>query len=198
MLVLGAGIASRRARSVLARDGFVLAATTPEMAAAARPAGIGAVVLSCEAAALRPELTRLRALLPDVSLVVVCAAGDRTAIRTAVAAGADAYVEEPRLEQALVPAVRAAIAGLTCIPREGGDVFGRPAFSHREKQVLLLVARGFKNAEIASRLYLAESTVKTHLSSSFRKLGVRTRRDAAAIVLDPERGLEFRMPDDAR
>ena len=180
---------TRRARSVLTRDGFEVAATTPELAATSPAANAMAAVLACEADALTFEVGRLRALLPSVALVVVCAAEDRRAVRTAIAAGADAYVQEPRVEEALTAAVRAVAAGLACVPRESCDVFGRPAFSHRQKQVLHLVARGFTNAEIASRLYLAESTVKSHLSSSFRKLGVRTRREAAAIVLDPERGL---------
>lgn len=180
---------TRRARSILTRDGFEVAATTPELAATSPAASATAAVLACEADALAFEVGRLRALLPSVALVVVCAAVDRRAVRTAIAAGADAYVQERRVEEALTAAVRAAATGLACVPRESRDVFGRPAFSHREKQVLQLVARGFTNSEIASRLYLAESTVKSHLSSSFRKLGVRTRREAAAIVLDPERGL---------
>jgi DNA-binding CsgD family transcriptional regulator len=62
-------------------------------------------------------------------------------------------------------------------------------FSLREKQVLQLVADGLTNAEIACRLFLSESTVKSHLSSSFRKLGVSSRSEAAAVVLDADHGL---------
>ena len=72
---------------------------------------------------------------------------------------------------------------------ETSDQVERPVFSFREKQVLELVARGFTNGEIAMQLFLAESTVKSHLSSSFRKLGINSRKEAAAIVLDPENGL---------
>lgn len=180
---------TRRARSVLTRDGFEVTATTPALAAASPGGRAVAAVLACDADALHFEVGRLRALLPSVRLVVVCAVSDRRAVRTAIAAGADAYVQESRVDEALTAAVRAATAGLVCVPRESCGVFGRPAFSHREKQVLQLVARGFTNAEVAARLYLAESTVKSHLSSSFRKLGVRTRREAAAMVLDPDGGL---------
>jgi DNA-binding NarL/FixJ family response regulator len=52
-----------------------------------------------------------------------------------------------------------------------------------------MLVRGFTNAEIAARLYLAESTVKSHLSSAYTKLGVRSRRDAATMILDPGQGL---------
>ena len=51
-----------------------------------------------------------------------------------------------------------------------------------------MVAMGFTNGEIARKLYLAESTVKSHLSSIFEKLGVRSRGEAAELVLDRERG----------
>jgi DNA-binding NarL/FixJ family response regulator len=57
-----------------------------------------------------------------------------------------------------------------------------PALSYREKEVLELAAGGLTNSQIASRLFLAESTVKTHLSSAFRRLGVSSRREAAALM----------------
>ena len=48
---------------------------------------------------------------------------------------------------------------------------------------------GFSNAEIARKLFVTEATVKSHLSSSFAKLGVRSRAEATARILDPEHGL---------
>ena len=55
--------------------------------------------------------------------------------------------------------------------------------------MLALLVAGLTNRQIAARLYLAESTVKTHVTSAFSKLGVRSRKDAAAILLDPAEGL---------
>jgi predicted transcriptional regulator len=51
-----------------------------------------------------------------------------------------------------------------------------------------LVVAGCTNRQIARELYVAESTVKTHLSSALRKLDVRSRAEAAALILDPEEG----------
>jgi DNA-binding NarL/FixJ family response regulator len=135
-------------------------------------------------------LRRLRRDLPAARIVVVAAA-DRTgrAAREALNAGADACIPEPEAHRALAPAVRAAVAGLVCVPRLMRRLVVKPVFSHREKQILTLLVAGLTNGEIAGRLYLSESTVKTHLASAFAKLGVRSRRDAAALLLDPAEDL---------
>ena len=71
----------------------------------------------------------------------------------------------------------------------------RPAFSHRERQVLALVARGLTNSEIAEHLLLAQSTVKSHLSSAFAKLGIRSRKEVSALLLDPEQARSVGLID---
>jgi DNA-binding CsgD family transcriptional regulator len=57
-----------------------------------------------------------------------------------------------------------------------------PTLSHREREILALAVTGSANREIAARLYLTESTVKTHLSWAFRRLGVHSRREAALVL----------------
>jgi DNA-binding NarL/FixJ family response regulator len=109
--------------------------------------------------------------------------------RRAVRAGADSLVLEHELEGALGLAVRAVAAGLSVLPtvlRNGAD---RLSFSHREREVLRLAIQGHTNGEIAAELFLAESTVKCHLSSAYRKLGADGRKDAASLILDPDEGL---------
>ena len=59
-----------------------------------------------------------------------------------------------------------------------------------------LVVLGYTNRQIADALFLAESTVKTHLSSAFGKLDARSRSEAAAVILDPEEGHGFGVPSD--
>jgi DNA-binding NarL/FixJ family response regulator len=75
------------------------------------------------------------------------------------------------------------------VPAEARRLVVRPAFSHREKEVLGLLVTGLTNRQIADRLFLAESTVKSHLVATFAKLGVRSRTEAAALLLDPAEGL---------
>ena len=75
------------------------------------------------------------------------------------------------------------------LPRELFTGAAPPVFSPREKQVLGMVVLGFTNGEIAGKLFIAESTVKSHLNSSFAKLGVRSRAEAAARILSAENGL---------
>jgi len=57
------------------------------------------------------------------------------------------------------------------------------SLTHREKEVLRLLARGYKNKEIASALYVTPNTVKRHLKSIFEKLDVRTRAAASAKAI---------------
>lgn len=107
----------------------------------------------------------------------------------ALKSGIDGLLQESRIESSLGPTLRGVCSGLLCFPRRT-PVTGRgESLSSREKQVLGMLIMGFTNAEIARRLYLAESTVKSHLSSAYLKLGVRSRKDAAALILDPDEGL---------
>jgi DNA-binding NarL/FixJ family response regulator len=122
-------------------------------------------------------------------IVMVCAGIERWAVRAALAAGASGVVLLDELGTALWPCLQAVQSGQTCVPRGHWRQIVPPALSAREKQILGLVVMGYMNSQIAAQLFLAESTVKSHLSSAFGKLGVRSRNEAVNLILDPERGL---------
>lgn len=141
-------------------------------------------------------LRRLRRRLPKTRLVVIADRDSRMSVRAAVEAGVDGLVFQEELESALAPTVRAVAAGQTAVPRDRRLEIDRPNLSARERQVLELVVDGLSNQAVGRRLFLSEATVKTHLSVIFRKLGVRSRSEAAALVLArrDELGLGFGAP----
>lgn len=122
-------------------------------------------------------------------IVMVCAGIERWAVRAALVAGVAGVVLLDDLDATLWPCLLAVQSGRTCVPRGHRRQIEPPALSAREKQILGLVVMGYMNGQIAAQLFLAESTVKSHLSSAFGKLGVRSRNEAVSLILDPERGL---------
>lgn len=132
---------------------------------------------------------RLAETHPDaLILIVVSAEASNASLRRALLAGASGIVLDVELERTLVPTARAMLAGQLTVPTTLGRQIAPQPLSHREKQILALVMAGLTNREIAGRLYLAESTVKTHLSSAFRKLDARSRSEAVSKIMDPENG----------
>jgi DNA-binding NarL/FixJ family response regulator len=129
-------------------------------------------------------LRRLRRENAAPSIVVVSPRSTATAVRRTLDAGADALVFEPEMDVALVASVRAVESGQSVVPRKVRAGLERPNLSHRERQVLQLVCEGHTNAEIAESLFLAESTIKSHMASIFTKLGVHSRKEAGAVFLD--------------
>ena len=119
---------------------------------------------------------------PEVGIVVVLPAATRSETRGLLAAGADALVLEAEGQAVLAAAVRSVSLGQISVPRPFRECLDRPALSHRESQIIALVAAGCTNGEIAQELCLSESTIKADLSSVFRRLGVKSRRKAVAAV----------------
>jgi DNA-binding NarL/FixJ family response regulator len=150
------------------------------------------------------EADRVRAIraaaeaAPDRPLLVIMPAASRNAsLRRALLAGAAGIVLDAEAERALAPTAHAVLAGQLTVPTGlGREIAPRP-LSHREKEIMALVALGLTNREIATRLFLSESTVKTHLSSAFRKLDARSRADAVARITERETGYGLGGIDDA-
>jgi DNA-binding NarL/FixJ family response regulator len=147
------------------------------------------VIWAREHSSLARTIAPLTQRFEDVPLLVVCAEIQRWGVRTALNAGAAGVVLFEELEQTFPPCLQAVMAGQICVPRAFSRQIEPPALSSREKQILGLVVMGYMNSQIAEQLFLAESTVKSHLSSAFGKLGVRSRNEAVNLILDPDRGL---------
>lgn len=145
------------------------------------------------------QMRRLRKSLPNTHLIAVMPEDSRRGVRRALEAGADGVVFETQVESTLTLTVRAVLAGQTAVPAAGRHEVDRPTLSGREKQVLGMVVMGMSNKTIAAKLFLAESTVKCHLSSAFSKLGVRSRNEAADLILHSGVGLGLGLipPPDA-
>jgi DNA-binding NarL/FixJ family response regulator len=149
------------------------------------------IVFTCDVEIPR-EMAALRRLCREArrtAVVVISPPSTGIGVRRAFDAGACAVVFEPELDLALATAIHAVTIGQSILPRKVRAGIQRPAMSHRERQVLALVRDGLTNAEIAKCLFLAESTVKSHLSSIFTKLGVRSRKEVAAAFLDVDPAL---------
>jgi DNA-binding NarL/FixJ family response regulator len=130
---------------------------------------------------------RIRAQHEDVAVVVLTSFSDRDRILQALDAGAAGYLLKDVEPAELAKAIRSAARGDAPLdPRAARAVLGArqaaaPALdlSEREREVLLLVAEGLPNKLIARRLDISEKTVKAHLTSVFRQIGVTDRTQAA-------------------
>jgi DNA-binding NarL/FixJ family response regulator len=150
--------------------------------------GSTVIVFACDIDAPR-EMASLRRLCREAPLPAVVAISPPatgTAVRRALDAGTDGLVFDPELELTLATTVRAVAIGQSVVPRKLRASVEKPVLSHRELQVLGLVRHGLTNAEIAERLYLAESTIKSHLASIFTKFGVRSRKEVVAAFVELE------------
>ena len=165
--------------------------TAEELAASGPDVDIAILYLDVTAPTeLLDAVRRTRDALPSsVALVAVWPERVASDSRRALRAGADGLVSDTDLDRTLGPTLHAVRSGVICVPRPMRARLESESLSMREKQVLSMLVMGFTNAEIAAKLFLAESTVKSHLSSAYTKLGVRSRKDAATMILDPVAGL---------
>jgi DNA-binding NarL/FixJ family response regulator len=181
--------ASRRIVGTLGEGGLsvahVLSAPNEIDPSSVNAATIFVFVCDVDAAGGMAGLRRLRRTQGN-PIIVISPPATGTGVRRALDAGADAIVFEPEIETTLTVTTLAVASGQSVVPRKLRASVEKPAFSHRERQVLALVSRGLTNSEIAERLLLAQSTVKSHLSSAFTKLGIRSRKEVTALLLDPE------------
>jgi DNA-binding NarL/FixJ family response regulator len=141
-----------------------------------------------------PAATRqIRANHPQVQVIALTTFDDDADVFAAIRAGAIGYLLKDVSSERLMEAVRAAVRGesvlepgvaaklvlrVAQLPAPVPDPLIAP-LSGRELDVVRLLAGGRSNREIASALFLAEGTVKNHVTSALAKLGARDRTQAA-------------------
>src|SRR5262249_26772562 len=140
-------------------------------------------------------LPRLREAAPGCEVVVLTASGAETNLLAAIRAGAAGYLLKSEPPARIVDFLRGAANGeaalsgtvarrlLEQVRENGGRSTGVPdeiaaALSARELEVLLLLDEHLATDEIAQRLFISEHTVRSHVKSLLRKLGVSSRREA--------------------
>ncbi|MGH3795542.1 MAG: response regulator [Pseudonocardiaceae bacterium] len=139
-------------------------------------------------------IARLSRTAPGVRVLVLTTYDTDADVLAAIEAGATGYLLKDTPREELVRAVRAAHRGGSVLsPSVAGRLMGRvrepahEALSQRELEVLRLVAGGASNRDAATRLFISEATIKTHLLHIYGKLKVRDR--AAAVAEGYKRGL---------
>ncbi|MEW5784110.1 MAG: response regulator transcription factor [Bacillota bacterium] len=140
---------------------------------------------------------RITELWPNTKVIILTSFGSWDRVYSALKAGAAGYLLKDAEPEELVAAIRAVAAGGSylgarateeLIRHAGRDQERGPAdlpepLSEREKEVLALIARGLGNREIAGRLFLSETTVKTHVANILQKLNVKSRTQAALYAM---------------
>jgi DNA-binding NarL/FixJ family response regulator len=137
-------------------------------------------------------LAELARVAPSARVLLLSATDDPAAVTTALERGASGFLSKETDSDALATHVRDAAAGKTVLDaRSAAAVAARlrdpspvEALSAREVEVLRLVAEGKSNPEIGKALFVAASTVKTHLDRTYAKLGVKDRAAAVARAKD--------------
>jgi DNA-binding NarL/FixJ family response regulator len=128
----------------------------------------------------------IRSEFPDARIVALTTFEGDVDIRRAFAAGAKAYVLKSMPPKDLTEIIRDVHAGKKRVPPEVAALLAEHTvdelLTQRERAVLMHVAGGRRNREIASLLQISEDTVKTHLKHIIDKLGARDRTEAVTIA----------------
>jgi NarL family two-component system response regulator LiaR len=133
---------------------------------------------------------------PDVKVLALTSFHDKDLVQRAMQAGAVGYVLKDTSKDELADAIRAAKSGRTPLSPEAADDLVQASalptesgqqLTDREREVLVLLAKGLSNTQIAERLHRSPFTVRHHVSQITSKLGAANRAEAAALAV--RRGL---------
>ncbi|MFF5439255.1 response regulator [Streptomyces achromogenes] len=139
----------------------------------------------------------LRSRMPELACLMLTSFDDEEALLDSIMAGASGYVLKQIQGSDLVSAVRTVAGGQSLLDasattklmarlrggrQEEQQPDGLQGLTEREREILALIGEGLTNRQIGQRLYLAEKTVKNHISRLLAKLGVERRIQAAVIA----------------
>jgi DNA-binding NarL/FixJ family response regulator len=128
-------------------------------------------------------LDEIRRRYPDVKVIMLSASTSPELIETALRRGASAYILKSVEPDDLASTIRQALDGNVFsaggLPEADESIGAKAAgLTDREVTILRSLARGSSNEEIAKELWVAQQTVKFHLTNIYRKLGVKNRTEA--------------------
>jgi len=138
----------------------------------------------------------IRQQFPGVQVIALTSFKDKKLVEDALQAGAIGYLLKNVSADEVARAIRAAHAGRATLAPEAAQVLVQAItqpptpgqdLTERERDVLALLVEGLNNTQIADKLVVSPSTIKSHVSHILAKLGVASRTEAAALAL--RRGL---------
>ena len=134
----------------------------------------------------------IRQKFPQVQIIALTSFKEGNLVKNALEAGAIAYLLKDVSADDLARAIRAAYAGRATLSPEAAQAFVEtsnlpPApgldLTEREREVLALMIEGLNNTQIAGRLTVSPSTIKSHVSNILSKLSVASRTEAVTLAL---------------
>src|SRR5512143_2348861 len=134
----------------------------------------------------------IRKQFPQVQIIALTSFKEGDLIKNALEAGAIGYLLKDISADDLARAIRAAHAGRATLSPEAAQALVETAnlppapgldLTEREREVLALMIEGLNNTQIAGRLTVSPSTIKSHVSNILSKLGVTSRTEAVTLAL---------------
>jgi two-component system, NarL family, response regulator LiaR len=134
----------------------------------------------------------IRQQFPQVQVIALTSFKEGELIKNALEAGAIGYLLKDLSADELAQAIRAAHAGRATLSPEAAQALVETAnqlpepgldLTEREREVLALMVEGLNNTQIAGRLMVSPSTIKSHVSNILSKLGVASRTEAVTLAL---------------
>ena len=140
----------------------------------------------------------IKSLYPDVSILMITSYTDNEAVLASMLAGASGYLLKNLSRAELLRSIRLVASGQSLLDPElvkqatsrltalasSGSQTQRGELTEREREVLVLIARGYTNKQIANTLIVTEKTARNHVSHILEKLGLARRSEAAAFAVE--------------